>query len=61
MKKENLYKTAKISETSSIEHLRGQYVSVVRYHDYNDTFSIRSISGELQCMVERSEFDRLCL
>ena len=61
MKKEHLYETAWVRKDSSLEHLRGQCVKIVKYHDYNDTFSIRSIAGELQCMVERSNLERFVL
>ncbi len=58
--KDHMYSTAKVVESlPGIE--AGEYVNIVRYHDYNDTFTIRSIAGVLQCMVSRSCLADFCL
>ena len=58
--KESLYKTARtVKDLPGIEI--GEYVAIVRYHEYNGTYTIRSISGVLQCFVSATTLDSFCL
>lgn len=58
--KDSLYQTAQT--TVDLPGIAaGEYVKIVRYHDYNDTFTIRSIGGVLQAMVSRSSLTSFCL
>jgi hypothetical protein len=55
-----MYKTARLTrDLPGIE--AGEFVSIVRYHEYNGTYSIRSASGCLQAMVGTSILTDFCL
>ena len=52
MDKRNLYSTAQVVTADLPGIAKGEYVSVVKYHNYNDTYTILSHSGMLQIMVD---------
>lgn len=59
-RKESLYKTAQtVVDLPGIA--AGEFVSIVRFHEYNGTYSIRSVEGVLQAMVAPAELTRFCL
>ncbi len=59
-RKESLYKTARTTVDMPCI-TEGEYVAIVHYHDYNNTYTIRSICGVLQCMVPASSLAEFCL
>lgn len=60
MIKQAMYQTAMTAaELPGIK--AGEFVKIVRYHEYNNTYTIRSIDGVLQCMVSPESLTRFCL
>jgi hypothetical protein len=59
MTKDQMWSTALL--TKDLPGIQaGSYVAIVKYHDYNDTFSIRA-NGVLHAMVSRDNLTRFCL
>ncbi len=57
---EEMYKTAQV--VAAMPGIKaGEFVSIVRFHDYNGTYTIRSIDGVLQAMVSPACLTRFCL
>lgn len=55
-----MYKTARL--TRDLPGIAaGEFVAIVRFHEYNGTYSIRSASGCLQAMVGKSILADFCL
>jgi hypothetical protein len=58
--KQTLYKTA-VTTKELPGIAAGEHVAIVKFHENNGTYTIRSISGVLQCMVDASNLERFCL
>ena len=59
-KKESLYQTARVA-IALPGIAAGEFVKVVKFHEYNGTYTVRSISGVLQCMVDAKTLTGFCL
>ena len=61
MKKQSLYTTAQVNTTELSGMHQGDFVAIVTWHEYNNTYTIRGIDGTLQCMVPEAYLTRFVL
>jgi hypothetical protein len=61
MEKRSMYRTAVIATDELTGMALGEVVSIVQWHDFNDTYTVCSVEGLLQCMIPSSYLSHFVL